>query len=203
MSLDVYLEDPTATYETDYLFWSNITHNLNQMAAKAGIYKYLWRPEEIDINKAKDLIKPITNGLNLMKNYPELFKKYDASNGWGTYDQFVPWIEEYLSACKAYPEAKISISRQLVLTKTNIIKKFLYLVLIWYTFTNASEKSETWIVFYEDEKSIHKCKREDYLELMEMIEYNETQKPVTGSLIQYRRNKKERKEKMNQILKEI
>lgn len=37
MSLDVYLKDPTAKYETEPLYWANITHNLGEMAEKAGI----------------------------------------------------------------------------------------------------------------------------------------------------------------------
>jgi len=44
MSLDVYLTDPTATYDTESLFSSNITHNLRKMALEAGIYEALWRP---------------------------------------------------------------------------------------------------------------------------------------------------------------
>jgi signal transduction histidine kinase len=34
------------------LFVSNITHNLNIMADKAGIYQHLWRPEEIGIKRS-------------------------------------------------------------------------------------------------------------------------------------------------------
>lgn len=43
MSLDVYL---TAVRPTE-VFSANITHNLGEMADKAGIYKACWRPEEI------------------------------------------------------------------------------------------------------------------------------------------------------------
>ncbi len=63
MSLDVYLEimQPAVVYE------SNITHNLTEMADAVGIYKYLWRPEELGITKAKDLIKPLADGLVVLK----------------------------------------------------------------------------------------------------------------------------------------
>lgn len=44
MSLDVYLEGPPVPQD---VFWANITHNLGRMADEAGIYKHLWRPEEI------------------------------------------------------------------------------------------------------------------------------------------------------------
>lgn len=50
------------------------------------------------------------------------------------------------------------------------MKKLVFIILSWYLFTNASDKTDEYVVFYEDDKSIHKCKREDYLEMMEMFE---------------------------------
>ncbi len=113
MSLDVYLNDtPTLYNEYGYeLYWANITHNLNTMADEAGIYEALWRPEEIGITKAGQLIEPLTKGIELMKSNPTRFMKHDAPNGWGTYDQFVPWIERYLEACINYPESSVRVSR--------------------------------------------------------------------------------------------
>jgi hypothetical protein len=49
MSLDVRLEDENGRE----LYWFNITHNLNKMARKAGLYQCLWRPEEIGITTAR------------------------------------------------------------------------------------------------------------------------------------------------------
>ena len=115
MSLDVYLyiEVDTGGREkrTIYLFDANITHNLITMADKAGIYKHLWRPEEINIKHAGELIEPLEKGLALMKSDPERFIKFNSPNGWGTYKDFVPWIEKYLDACKENPKALIRISR--------------------------------------------------------------------------------------------
>jgi hypothetical protein len=81
------------------------------MAAEAGIYKPLWRPEEIGITKAEQLIAPLKKGVALMKKYPQRFEKFNAKNGWGTYDVFVPWIEDYIKACELNPTADISVSR--------------------------------------------------------------------------------------------
>jgi len=125
MSLDVYLNGETREIEctccecfhkhtrkeTENFYSSNITHNLNKMAEEAGIYKHLWRPDEIGITKASQLIEPLTAGLNLMKSDPERFKKFNASNGWGLYEHFIPWVEEYLEACKQYPNATVEVSR--------------------------------------------------------------------------------------------
>lgn len=97
--------------EDETLYTSNITHNLNKMAAKAGIYEACWRPEEIGATKAKDIIEKLSLGLAKLKKYPEKFKKFDSENGWGIYDHFVPWVESYLKACKEYPDAFIEVSR--------------------------------------------------------------------------------------------
>lgn len=93
------------------LFEANITHNLNRMAEAAGIYMHLWRPEEIGITKASQLIEPLQKGLALMRAEPEKFRRYDAFNGWGLYDHFVPWIERYLLACYENPDSIIEVSR--------------------------------------------------------------------------------------------
>ena len=50
-------------------------------------------------------------GLAILKGNPEHFKQYNAPNGWGLYKHFVPWVEEYLEACIAYPHAAIHVSR--------------------------------------------------------------------------------------------
>ena len=107
MSLNVYLTAirPTTVYD------ANITHNLTAMAGEAGIYPHLWRPEEIGVTKAGQLIDPLRAGLALMQAEPERFKKFDATNGWGLYEHFVPWIEKYLAACIEHPDADVSVSR--------------------------------------------------------------------------------------------
>ncbi len=125
MSLDVYLtgekETTTCTCsecgnkhgsEIRTIFYSsNITHNLGEMADKAGIYKALWRPEELKIAKAKQLIEPLEKGLTDLKARPEYFANFDAPNGWGLYEHFVPFVQEYLDACKVHPEAYVGVSR--------------------------------------------------------------------------------------------
>ena len=92
-------------------YWANITHNLGAMADAAGIYQHLWRPEELGITKAGQLIAPLREGLARLKAEPERFKAFDAPNGWGRYGYFVPFVEKYLAACEATPDADVSVSR--------------------------------------------------------------------------------------------
>ena len=125
MSLDVTLKgEPYEHTETchccghtatsmvsDVLFDANITHNLSKMADEAGIYMQVWRPDEIGITKARELIEPLRNGIALMKADPPRFEAFNSPNGWGLYKHFLPWLERYLLACEAWPDANVEISR--------------------------------------------------------------------------------------------
>lgn len=127
MSLDVYLKEN----EYGSVYHSNITHNLGHMAAEAGIYEACWRPyrlkpgynipeaayelewefEQDSVTLAKDIIPLLEHGLEDLKQRPEYFKQFDSPNGWGLYEHFVPFVEEYLDACKKYPNAVVEVSR--------------------------------------------------------------------------------------------
>jgi hypothetical protein len=101
----------TGFKDTNEVYSGNITHNLGAMATEAGIYEALWKPEELGITKAKQLIEPLRAGLELMKSDPERFKKFDSDNGWGTYDDFIPFVSEYLNACIDNPNSGVKVSR--------------------------------------------------------------------------------------------
>lgn len=120
MSLDVslyrklYLSyDKGVTYvEKDELVYdANITHNLGEMADKAGIYEALWRPEEIGKTKAGEIIHILESGLIALKLKPDYYKTFDSPNGWGLYKHFVPFVEGYLNACREFPDSDIVVSR--------------------------------------------------------------------------------------------
>lgn len=144
MSLDVslyrekivsYDKGLTFVQENECLYDSNITHNLNTMAEKAGIYKALWRPYQLDSRYNKEdfenprdhqkeyefenscvivasrIIPLLEKGLKKLRSKPKYFEKFNSSNGWGLYEHFVPFVEEYLESCKKYPEAIVKVSR--------------------------------------------------------------------------------------------
>ena len=50
-------------------------------------------------------------GIKKMKDAPDYFRQFDAKNGWGKYNDFLPWIERVLAGCKKFPNAKIYTSR--------------------------------------------------------------------------------------------
>jgi hypothetical protein len=139
MSLDVWLirrrwtsydAGVTLIEDDEIVYRTNITHNLGEMANKAGIYEALWRPYQLKSNynktnhpkaerffeetnsvKASEIIEIIQKGLNDLKKRPKYFEKFNSSNGWGMYKHFVPFVEEYLNACIEYPESIVKTDR--------------------------------------------------------------------------------------------
>lgn len=92
------------------VFDGNITHNLTKMAEFLGVYETLWRPHEIGIYYANEIINNLREGIHKMKLMPETYKAYNPENGWGTYEQLLKFMEDYLDACYKYPQAKIDVS---------------------------------------------------------------------------------------------
>jgi hypothetical protein len=88
------------------VFAYNITHNLGAMAEAAGIYKHLWRPEELCLSTAAGLIEPLRDGLARLKADPAKFKALNPANGWGDYGDLVELVESYLKACEESPTPK-------------------------------------------------------------------------------------------------
>ncbi len=107
MSLDVSLNTEVITR----VYEANITHNLNTMAKEAGLYEVLWRPEDIGVVYAKDIILKLNTGLILLKSDPERFKQFNPKNGWGTYENLVKFVEDYYQACLKTPHATIDICK--------------------------------------------------------------------------------------------
>jgi len=89
----------------------NITHNLATMADKAGIYYALWRPEEKGYKQAKDIIPILEGGLRELRTRKKYFEEFNAKNGWGLYEHFVPFVESVLNACYQYPSAFLRAGR--------------------------------------------------------------------------------------------
>lgn len=97
--------------DEDEAYTANITHNLNRMANEAGIYEYLWKPDELGITLAAQLIEPLKAGLILLESDPVRFKEFNPSNGWGEYEDLVSFVRGYLRACEMYPTADVAVSR--------------------------------------------------------------------------------------------
>lgn len=106
MSLDIYLE-----VEGQTVYEANITHNVNRIAEAAGCYRELWRPDEVGIDAASQLIEPLKAGLMSLVSDPVRFEALNPENGWGTYDGLVQFVTAYLKACIKNPGATVRVSR--------------------------------------------------------------------------------------------
>ena len=114
MGLNVYLNLPVDTGNgiIQWMAWDGgQTHNCCPMAKEAGVYEFLWRPDEINIKVAGQLIPALRYGITQMESDPERFKRFNPPNGWGSYDTLLEFMKEYLAACEKYPKATIEISR--------------------------------------------------------------------------------------------
>lgn len=117
MSLDIWLEISACPHcgHAEDGWQGNITHNLNKMAVKAGIYEALWRPETLVAEGepvvGHDLIPLLIEGLDWLQENPERAKEYNPSNGWGKYEGLVEFVKEYLMALKHDPSAVVYTSR--------------------------------------------------------------------------------------------
>jgi hypothetical protein len=114
VSLHFYLETkPCAACGRgpEKVYWRNITHNLGSMAKAAGIYMHLWHPEGLpEVTCAGDLIASLTAGLEKLRAEPAKYEAFNSPNGWGLYENFVPFVESVLAACVAHPKAIVRTS---------------------------------------------------------------------------------------------
>ena len=94
-----------------YIYDNNITHNLGKMATASGLYHLLWQPKENGYMKAKDIIKGLEKGIEVLKRTPRHFNQFEPSNGWGNYDNLLAFATSVHIACVEYPELDIEASR--------------------------------------------------------------------------------------------
>lgn len=97
--------------EAGEVFWRNITHNVGRMAAEAGVYEALWRPDEKGWTKAADLIPALRDGLAELQTFPDRYREFNPENGWGSYEGLVAFVAAYLGACETFPHADVRVSK--------------------------------------------------------------------------------------------
>lgn len=98
-------------------WWGNITHNLAEMASHipvgdTDLYKACWRPEEIGIKTAGEVLPLLKEGIRYMVDHRKELLEYESPNGWGTYNGFMKFLLNYKQACEDNdPECEIYASR--------------------------------------------------------------------------------------------
>ena len=104
------LEQLEDDFEEARLSSYNITHNLNNMAKAVGLYEVLWRPEEIGITTAFQMIVPLEKAIDELVANPDKYKALNPPNGYGSYEDFVSFCRSVLDNCHKYPDAVIEAS---------------------------------------------------------------------------------------------
>jgi len=113
MSLTVYLYNEVqgirvGEFEKKYMFAANINNFIAATIAKeAGIFNVLWHPRRNGFQYGRQIIDLLQAGLDHMQKNPEVYYAIDEKHGWGLSSEFLKWVNEYIEACKKYPDCKI------------------------------------------------------------------------------------------------
>lgn len=87
--------------ETNEFWHGNITHNLAEMAEQCPgdferLYNLLWRDEEPE--DIIDYVHELFACLIELVKQPDVYKQFESSNGWGTYEQLVEFVRSFIHA---------------------------------------------------------------------------------------------------------
>lgn len=108
MSYDIYLDATVDTGGAEpfsvRLYSGNVTYNVFKMYAEAGCRDALKAATD---KKASELIEPLESGLAAMRADPDKYKALNPSNGWGSYEGAMKFLDELIAACRAHPKATI------------------------------------------------------------------------------------------------
>lgn len=104
MGLSIYLRE---AHTDEMMFVGNITHNLIAMAKVCELYKPLWKPEELNITYARELIPYLSDGLSELVSKPDEYKQFNSTNGWGTYQGLIRFATDVYISCLDNPNLVI------------------------------------------------------------------------------------------------
>lgn len=113
MSLDIWLEQyldfggPDGP-EKQTVLDKNITHNMTGLWRHVGVYDALYMS---DGDTAEKHYPALAVGVDHMLERPDECRGFDAPNGWGTYKDALPWLQEVCEAFRKYPKATIRVSK--------------------------------------------------------------------------------------------
>ena len=105
MSLDI-----TLVHDGETVWEGNITHNLAEMADRAGMYSAMWRPDELSYTP-RGALEDVRAGINLMLGDRKRFERLNPTNGWGNFDTLLEFACEYARALSRWPYATVKVSR--------------------------------------------------------------------------------------------
>lgn len=78
-----------------------------KLAIPADLYSAIWFPNENRLTTvAGSLVPKLERGVEFLYNNPEYYTQF---GGFKLYKRFIDFLTHYIRACKAHPEAKITV----------------------------------------------------------------------------------------------
>jgi hypothetical protein len=102
--IDITVEHPDG-YSSSFDV-GNMTYNIAEMVRQACGVTFSWF-DGMSCEKALPLLRFCWLR---MKRYPDFFRPFEASNGWGTYDQFMPYLTRFYVMARLHPAGQIRVS---------------------------------------------------------------------------------------------
>ena len=104
MSLDLYINCRCCNSS---LFDRNITHNVSPMWKLAGVWEALYESDGI---RCGDYLAVLEKGLDDMRLRPGEYRKLNPSNGWGSCESALNFLESVVEAVKKNPDMVFRVS---------------------------------------------------------------------------------------------
>jgi hypothetical protein len=106
MSYDIYLEIVTGSGHMHEIYDWNYTSNVSMMWRTAGA-----NLAEFDGKRAGDCAPILLRAIGELRGNPIRYIKMNPPNGWGSYDNLLPRLEELASQMTIHPNATVRVSR--------------------------------------------------------------------------------------------
>jgi hypothetical protein len=90
------------------VFEEDMTHNVAGMAKAAGLYEAIWHPYRFSDQSPGAMAERLREGLAKLKADEATIRPLEPSNGWGTYDDFVEFVERLIRVCETFPNAEVT-----------------------------------------------------------------------------------------------
>ena len=86
--------------------WINHTSNTSaKIKEVCGSY-----PSEWDGKKCSEMLPVITQGCDRLRSHSQEYRQFEASNGWGTVETTLKFLNDIRLACEEFPTAVLEVS---------------------------------------------------------------------------------------------
>ena len=86
------------------LWWRNHTSNTSGMWRLAGCNLADYHGWTTD-----DILPLVSGAINEMQRMPDTYRQLEPTNGWGTFESTVEFLQDIESACKLFTGEKVSV----------------------------------------------------------------------------------------------